>query len=180
MIAIGTGFLLVVGCGEPGQLSSAVPTDPVQTTADVVDDAAPPTADRVATGRPDSVPVDDVQDFLNPTTSTNIAAVFKGRYQLPADEVQLVVISATDLDRITGSEGQIEDEVLVAFVVGDLTDSGAHPPAGNELPTGRVGYVVVLRGGELLGGGLLSADRSAELISASRTVVGPLAGLTEH
>lgn len=55
-----------------------------------------------------------------------------------------------------------------------------HPPAGNELPTGRVGYVVVLRGGELLGGGLLSADRSAELISASRTVVGPLAGLTEH
>lgn len=32
---------------------------------------------------------------------------------LPDNEVQLVVISATDLDRITGSEGQIEHEVLV-------------------------------------------------------------------
>jgi hypothetical protein len=45
---------------------------------------------------------------------------------------------------------------------------------------GRVGYVVVLRGGELLAGGLLVADRSAEIIAASRTVVGPLTGLTEH
>jgi len=119
------------------------------------------------TDAPKSRPSSDIHNFLNESTARTLEDVFRGRFAIDPAKIHLLVVPTSALGDFADPTKLPGDAFLIAYTVGDLTDQGAHPPVGFDLPTGRLGYVVVARGGEVIGGGLLIEDLSASLIQAA-------------